>query len=164
MTKTDMAIYLLRESYEDISNKYGVEALTFARDYVEPGTDIEVISGYWRRGYSCQAEEIVHQLREGDWFFQDSIRYSRPGCLVVGGTSGSPIIEAGTRTVIGVNNTGNESGRKCSVNNPCEISKDGEIKYEKGYSYGQQTSWIYSCRDIEGNIDLNVEGCLLPKP
>ena len=69
----------------------------------------------------------------------------------------------GTRTVIAVNNTGNESGRKCEVNNPCEVNKDGTVVYQKGYSYAQQTYWLYSCRDEQGRIDLDASGCQLPR-
>lgn len=161
MTGTDMALYLLKESYADIAFDFDVEALTLSSQYVEIGDAIEVISGYWRRGYSCTAEAIVHSLKEGNWLMKESIRYSRPGCDVIGGTSGSPVLLAGTRTVIGVNNTTNENGRECTLNNPCEIDENGEIFYEKGYGYAQQISWIYSCRSTQGDIDLNQADCRL---
>ncbi|SMF11356.1 trypsin-like peptidase domain-containing protein [Pseudobacteriovorax antillogorgiicola] len=164
MTDTDMAIYELRDSYSTIRQRFDTEALTIARDYVELGSTIEVISGYWRRGYTCEAESIVFSLQEGDWFFKDSIRYSRPGCEVIGGTSGSPIVLAASRIVVGVNNTINESGRRCQINNPCEIDKTGKVTYERGIGYGQQISWLYTCRDESGTIDLKVEGCVLPQP
>jgi hypothetical protein len=96
---------------------------------------------------------------------QQSIKYTEPGCLVIGGTSGSPIIETGTRTVIGVNNTGNEDGLSCRMNNPCEVDKQGNISYQKGWSYGQQTYWVYSCRNsTTGELDLNLPGCKLAQP
>jgi hypothetical protein len=164
MTKTDMSLYLLKETYQDILNKYDTKALTLASTAPEVGVDIEVISGYWKRGYSCQVEAITPTLKEGTWTFNDSLRYSRPGCDVIGGTSGSPVVAKGTRTVVAVNNTINESGRKCEVNNPCEVDKDGNITYQKGIGYAQQTYWIYSCRNAAGKIDLTTPGCLLPKP
>ena len=68
-------------------------------------------------------DKFIFMVKEANWTFKDSIRYT-DGCDTIGGTSGSPIIEAGTRTVIGVNNSANESGRKCTMNNPCEISED----------------------------------------
>lgn len=163
MTKTDMAIYRLRNTYEEIEIQYNVRPLTFARGYVDLGTNIEVISGYWKRGYSCTAEDIIFSLKEGNWLFYDSIRYSRPGCDVIGGTSGSPVIDVETRMVIGVNNTINENGRECAVNNPCEVDIDGNIFYEKGIGYAQQTSWLYDCRDETGALNLNIQGCLLPQ-
>ena len=164
MTKTDFALYELRETFEEIEEKYSVTPLTFSREYPAVGSDIEIISGYWRRGYSCQVEDIVYSLKEADWFFTDSIRYSRPGCDVIGGTSGSPAIDAETRLVIGVNNTINERGRECTINNPCEIDEEGNVFYERGIGYAQQTSWVYTCRDELGAFDISVEGCLLPQP
>ena len=111
MTDTDMAIYQLRESFQTIQDQYDVTPLTLSRDYAEVGDPIEIISGYWKRGYSCEIEAFVHRLKEADWIFKESMRYSQPGCNVIGGTSGSPVVLAGTKTIIGVNNTGNESGR-----------------------------------------------------
>jgi len=164
MTKTDLALYRLRDTYQDIRGRFKTEALTLAREYPEVGMPIEIISGYWKRGYSCDVEAYVSTLKEGNWLFEDSIRYSRPGCEVIGGTSGSPVIEAGTRTVVAVNNTINEKGSRCAVNNPCEIDENGEITYQKGFGYAQQTSWVYSCRNLLNGLDLNLDGCLLPKP
>ncbi len=165
MTKTDMALYLLKETYVDILKKFKTRPLTLSSEAPAAGTAIEVISGYWKRGYSCEIEATVEGLKEGRWLFEDSLRYSRPGCEVIGGTSGSPVIEAGTRTVIAVNNTINERGARCEVNNPCEIDQNGDVtQYKKGLGYAQQTAWVYSCRAENGELDLNVAGCLLPKP
>ena len=163
MTKTDMALYQLVETYQNISSKYKIDPLTIAREAPSTGTDIEIISGYWKRGYSCSIEAQIYVLKEGGWSWQDSLRYSRPGCETIGGTSGSPVIATGTRTVVAINNTGNESGRKCDVNNPCEVDENGKITYQKGLSYAQQTYWLYSCRNDEGHLDLQKAGCLLPK-
>ena len=93
----------------------------------------------------------------------DSVRYSRPGCETIGGTSGSPVVLAGTRTVVAVNNTGNDDGDRCTMNNPCEIDEHGQVTAEQGYSYAQQTSWIYTCLDSTGNLNLNQAGCKLIK-
>jgi hypothetical protein len=162
MTKTDMSLYLLRETYADIRTKFKIDALTLSREAPELGAEIEVISGYWKRGYSCAVAAVAPVLKEGKWSFEDAIRYTST-CDVVGGTSGSPVLAAGTRTVVAVNNTGNTSGRKCEVNNPCEVNEDGSVIYQKGYSYAQQTFWIYSCRNDQGEVDVSVPGCLLPR-
>lgn len=162
MTKTDMTLYKLNETYADIKNKFAVQPLLLSSQHPKIGDPIEVVSGYWERGYSCSIEFFAHRLMEEGWTNEDSIRYSRPGCEVIGGTSGSPVILAGSRTVIGVNNTGNESGRKCTMNNPCEIDENGNYTFQKGYSYGQQTYWVYSCLNQYNELDLSVPGCLLP--
>lgn len=163
MTNTDMAIYKLRETYGAIKSRFGINPLRL--EVARPNLDekIEVVSGYWKRGYACGVENFVFQLKEDRWMWTDSLRYSRPGCETIGGTSGSPIIRSGTKTVIGVNNTGNEDGRRCAMNNPCEITEGGEVSFNLGYSYGQQTFWVYSCVTATNDIDLTKDGCLLPK-
>jgi V8-like Glu-specific endopeptidase len=161
MTGTDITLYKLAETYVDILKNTGAHAMTLSSKHPSEQTPMEVISGYWRRGYSCHIQAFVTQLNEDKWSFTDSIRYSRPGCETIGGTSGSPIVEDGTRTVIGINNTGNESGEKCTMNNPCEVDKQGNITYERGVSYGQQTYIIYSCLNPNMELDLATPGCLL---
>lgn len=163
MTKTDVAIYKLAKTYAEIKNQYGIRPFTLAREHSTLTLAIDVVSGYWMRGYRCQVEAFVHRLKEGDWTWEDSLRYSRPGCEVIGGTSGSPIVARGTRTIVGINNTGNENGGRCTDNNPCEIDENGDITYEEGYSYGQQILWIYSCLNAEREVDLTLSSCLLPK-
>ncbi len=162
MTKTDASLYRLQETFEQIRQNYNIRPLTMSSEHPQLNQPIEVLSGYWREGFACHIEHFVYKLREGSWENEDSIRYSRSGCNTYGGTSGSPVLALGTRTVIGVNNTGNESGRRCTENNPCEIDKDGGVFYERGLSYGQQTYWFYSCLTPTFEIDLNLEGCQLP--
>jgi V8-like Glu-specific endopeptidase len=163
MTNTDIALYELSESYESISNKYKIES--FELDTIRPfiGTNIDIVSGYWDRGYSCAIDAFIFKLQEAEWSFTDSIRYT-DGCETVGGTSGSPIISRGTRSVIAINNTANESGKKCTMNNPCEVSEDGNTTVLKNKKYGQQTYNIYSCLRPDFNIDLSLAGCTLPQP
>ncbi|MGZ3723069.1 MAG: trypsin-like peptidase domain-containing protein [Bdellovibrionales bacterium] len=161
MTKTDMTLYRLRETYAEILSQYKTHPLTMSSQHPATGTNIEIISGYWQRGYTCQIEFFVNNLKEGDYTWADSMRYSRPGCEVIGGTSGSPVIMAGTRTVIGINNTGNENGQRCTDNNPCEIDQNGNVTYQKGYNYAEETYWIYSCLDSSGQINVSTAGCML---
>ena len=132
MTNTDLAVYSLQKTYRQIEAQYGIEAFTLSSLRPEVGDDIEILSGYWHRGYSCSIEEVVFQLKEAKWLFTDSLRYSRPGCNIIGGTSGSPVILSGTRTVVAINNTVNEKGRECTLNNPCEVNEQGEVFYRKG--------------------------------
>lgn len=162
MTGTDMTLYKLRETYAQILQSYRVRPLTMQSMKPAVALPIEVISGYWNRGYRCQIEAFINELREGGYSMRDSIRYSRPGCDVIGGTSGSPIVAANTRTVVGVNNTGNENGGRCTMNNPCEVDEKGGVTAVRGYSYGQETYWVYSCLNAQNEIDVTVPGCKLP--
>lgn len=162
MTRTDMTIYQLKETFAEIRTKFHINPLVLSSQHPALNEPIEVISGYWVRGYACAIEAFIPKLSEDGWVSEDSVRYSRPGCETIGGTSGSPIIRRGTRTIIGVNNTGNEDGQRCTMNNPCEIDKDGNVSAHQGYSYGQQTYWIYTCLNQYNELDLNTPGCQLP--
>ena len=162
MTDTDLAYYELDQSYDEIAQNYNVRPLSL--DTLRPSIaqPIEIISGYWDRGYSCAIDNFIFQVKEGSWVWTDSIRYTA-SCDTIGGTSGSPIIAKGERRVVGVNNTSNESGQRCTLNNPCEVSERGEVTFQKGVRYGQQTYNTYSCLSVDFQIDLTLSGCELPK-
>ncbi len=162
MTDTDMALYELDETYNEIMKRTGVTALSLSSQRPVAGTNIEIISGYWERGYSCAIDGFVYSLLEADWTFTDSIRYTK-GCDTIGGTSGSPIIATATREVIAINNTSNVSGERCTMNNPCEVDSAGNYFVQKGLRYGQQTYDVYSCLTAQKELSLEVPGCNLPK-
>ena len=163
MKDTDVSLYRLALSYAEIQTRYGATPLTMSDHRPADGTSIRIASGFWRRTYACTIQGFVHELLEGGYSTKDSIRYSEPGCEVIGGTSGSPILDATTHEVIGVNNTGNEDGKRCTEGNPCEIDAAGAVTVDKGRNYGQQTYWFATC--LDGNaLNLNKAGCLLPKP
>jgi V8-like Glu-specific endopeptidase len=164
MTKTDMIVYQVNESYASIKSRLNVSPLTLAKQGPADGAGMAVVSGYWKRIYTCSVQATIPQLREGDWTWQNSIKYQQPGCETIGGTSGSPVVSTSTGEVIGVNNTGNEDGEQCTVNNPCEVDADGNVTVEQGAAYGQQTWWLYTCLTANRTIDLNKSGCELPKP
>ena len=163
MTNTDAALFRMSETYEELEKK-GVYSLELSSERPNLNEEIEIISGYWREGFSCQIENFIFELHESDWVMKDSIRYSEKGCEVYGGTSGSPVLRKGERVVVAVNNTGNESGNKCTMNNPCEVEANGDVNVIKGRGYAQQTYWFATCLNDNYEIDLNVDGCLLPKP
>lgn len=162
MTNTDVAFYELTESYNQIYKKTGISPLILDSVRPLPGQPIEIISGYWDRGYSCDIDDFVFAIKEGSWTFTDSIRYTS-GCDTIGGTSGSPIIARGERRVVAINNTSNESGDRCTINNPCELNEAGKISVRKGARYGQQTYQTYGCLTPDFSFELNRSGCELPK-
>src|SRR6266536_2984540 len=110
MTKTDMIVYEVNESYASIRGRLNVTPLTLAQQGPADGAGMAVVSGYWKRIYTCSVQATIPQLREGSWTWQSSIKYQQPGCETIGGTSGSPVVSTSTGEVIGVNNTGNEDG------------------------------------------------------
>jgi V8-like Glu-specific endopeptidase len=163
MTKTDITLYRTQETYAQIMTQYGVRPFELASTHPLKGVAIEVISGYWQRGYSCSIDGFVNEVKEADWTWMDSIRYSATGCDVIGGTSGSPVLATGTRTVIGINNTTNESGERCTVDNPCEVDASGNVTYKEGLGYAEETYLIYTCTNANRDIDLTLPGCQLAK-
>jgi V8-like Glu-specific endopeptidase len=163
MTDTDVTLYELELTYAQIKDKFDVDPLLLAPSHPVVNTEMQIISGYWEKGWDCSVETFIPKLKEDAYTWTDSIRYN-DSCNTTHGTSGAPIIERNTRTVIGINNTGNDSGERCTMDNPCEVSTDGTITVRQGISYGQQTYQIYSCLNKNFELDLKKAGCALPKP
>ncbi|MFS8100045.1 serine protease [Lentzea alba] len=163
MTGTDAALYQLNTTYGQIQQQYGSRALELSGSHPVAKTDIRVVSGYWKRIYSCQIDGFVHQLKEANWTWRDSLRYT-PSCNTIGGTSGSPIIDNASGKVVGVNNTGNESGGRCTMNNPCEVDTAGNVTVRKGINYGQQTYDFVACFGPRTTLNLSLPGCKVAKP
>ncbi|MFI9628668.1 serine protease [Streptomyces sp. NPDC052042] len=163
MTDTDVSVYQLTSTYAQIESSYGIKALELNTARPVQGTAITVVSGYWKRTYSCNVDGFVYRLKEGQWTWKDSVRYTS-ACQTIGGTSGSPVIDNVTGKVVAVNNTGNESGQRCTDNNPCEVDESGNVTVRRGINYAQQTYGIVPCIGPGNQFDLNRPGCALPKP
>ena len=162
MTETDVTFYELELTYQNIKDQFDIDALTLAPSKPKIGTEMQIISGYWERGWDCSIEAVIPSVKEDAYVWINSLRYNA-NCDTTHGTSGSPIIERNTRTVIGINNTGNDDGERCTMNNPCEVSTDGTITVKQGTSYGQQTYNVYTCLNSKFAIDLKKPGCTLFK-
>ncbi|MEU3755845.1 serine protease [Streptomyces olivoreticuli] len=162
MTDTDVTLYELDMTYAQIKQRYRIDALNLSADHPTTGTSIKVVSGYWKKIYSCNVDGFVYQLREGDWTWKDSLRYT-PSCNTIGGTSGSPVIDANTGKVIAINNTGNENGEQCTVNNPCEVDENGQVTVRQGTNYAEETYGIGKCFGSGNKLDLTLPGCELPR-
>ncbi|MDT7785777.1 MAG: hypothetical protein QOF58_4196 [Pseudonocardiales bacterium] len=163
MTGTDAALYQLDTTYGQIQQQYRIPALELSASHPVAKTEIRVVSGYWKKIYSCQIDGFVPQLKEADWTWRDSLRYTS-SCNTIGGTSGSPIIDNASGKVVGVNNTGNESGGRCTMNNPCEVDSAGKVTVRKGINYGQQTFDFVSCFEPGTKLNLSLPGCKVTKP
>ncbi|MET7290003.1 serine protease [Streptomyces sp. NPDC005573] len=163
MTDTDVTIYRLTTTYAAIKSNYGISALTLNDTHPVAGTAIKVVSGYWKRTYSCNVDGFVYRLKEGGWTWKDSVRYTS-ACDTIGGTSGSPVIDTATGKVVAVNNTGNEDGETCTVDNPCEVDQNGTVTVRQGINYAEETYQIPACFTTGNQLNLNASGCVLPKP
>ncbi|GHH73967.1 serine protease [Streptomyces sulfonofaciens] len=163
MTDTDISLYELDSTYEEIESDYGIKPLDLSDQHPTAGKAITVVSGYWQQTYSCNIDGFVYRLKEGDWTWKDSVRYT-PECETIGGTSGSPVVDDASGQVVAVNNTGNEDGQRCTVNNPCEVDEDGNVTVHQGTNYAEETYIIPACVGTGNKIDLTAQGCTLPKP
>ena len=157
-TDTDFALLQLNKTYNEIFSTYGITPFVVSREMGAAGQPIDIISGYWNKNYRCDVTDIIFKIQESTWFWRSSYGYF---CRTIGGTSGSPIVARGTRYVIGINNTGNESGGRCTLDEPCEIDEAGNIKVVKNKDYGQQVKNIYGCLDGNGHFDLQLNSCTL---
>jgi len=162
MTNTDIAVYELTTTYSSLKSRYGATALTIAASHPVNGDTIAIPSAYWDRTWSCTLNGFASTVREDEWTWHDSLRYGATGCSVIGGSSGSPDVDTSTGQVVGVNNTINEDGGMCTLDNPCEVNSDGTTTEKRGQGYGQETYWITTCLNSANAIDLTVAGCLLP--
>ncbi|MFD8569850.1 serine protease [Streptomyces sp. NPDC057694] len=163
MTDTDVSLYQLTSTYAQIESSYGIKALELSAAHPTQGTAISVVSGYWKKKYDCSVDGFVYRLKEGEWTWKDSVRYTS-ACQTIGGTSGSPVLDQATGKVVAVNNTGNEDGQQCTDNNPCEVDESGKVTVRKGINYAQETYGIVPCVVTGNKIDLSAPGCALPKP
>ena len=163
MTDTDVTIYQLTTTYAKIKSTYGISPLTVQDTHPTAGTAITVVSGYWKRTYACNVDGFVYRLKEGDWTWKDSLRYTS-ACQTIGGTSGSPVVDNATGKVVAVNNTGNEDGERCTENNPCEVDANGNVTVRKGINYAEETYQIPACFTTGNKLNLSASGCTLPKP
>ncbi|MEE4594871.1 serine protease [Streptomyces sp. DSM 41524] len=163
MTDTDISLYQLTSTYAQIQSSYGIKALTLSDSHPTQGSAINVVSGYWKKIYSCNIDGFAYRLKEGDWTWKDSVRYTS-ACNTIGGTSGSPVVDPASGKVVAVNNTGNEDGGRCTLNNPCEVDENGTVTVRQGINYAQETYPITKCVTTGNKINLNLAGCVLPKP
>ncbi|MGW1215364.1 S1 family peptidase [Streptomyces sp. NPDC002499] len=163
MTDTDVTIYQLTTTYASIQSTYGISPLTVQSTHPTAGTAITVVSGYWKRTYACNIDGFVYRLKEGDWTWKDSVRYTS-ACQTIGGTSGSPVLDNATGQVVAVNNTGNEDGQRCTENNPCEVDANGTVTVRQGINYAQEIYNIPACFTTGNKLNLNASSCTLPKP
>jgi V8-like Glu-specific endopeptidase len=163
MTDTDITLYQLTTTYAAIQQRYGITPLTISTAHPVQGADIEVVSGYWRSTYSCQVDGFVYQLEEGGWTWKDSVRYMS-SCQTIGGTSGSPVVDTASGLLVAVNNTGNENGETCTLNNPCEVDASGNVTVHQGTNYAEETYGIPACFAPGNRLDLTLAGCTLPQP
>ncbi|WP_062429882.1 trypsin-like serine protease [Herbidospora daliensis] len=157
MTGTDIALYRLDRTYAQLAAK-GAKVFRLTSTPVRAGDRLSL--AYTTRRMKCTAEAVVGQLREGGYRQRNAIRYATAeDCAPGHGTSGSALLAGDT--VVGVHNTHNESGARCTDDNPCEVGPHGTVTSVQGRSYGQQVYPITACLTTGSRLDLSRRGCTL---
>ncbi|WP_326567414.1 serine protease [Amycolatopsis rhabdoformis] len=163
MTGTDITLYQLDKTYRQLQREFHVRPLTVSAKRPTVGTDIRVVSGGLKKIFSCTLDQLTYRVLETGYVTNDVLRYTS-ACQTGPGSSGSPVVDAATGEVIGINNTSNRDGGQCTLNNPCEMDRDGVIGVHKGIAYGTETYWLTTCVTRGNRLDLHRPGCLLPQP
>ncbi|MFD8492766.1 trypsin-like serine peptidase [Amycolatopsis sp. NPDC059657] len=163
MTGTDMALYELKQTYRQIEAEHGARPFTITTGRPAVGTAIRIVSGGLKKVYECDIDRLVYRVLETGNVTKDVIRYTQ-ACDTGPGSSGSPMLDRTSGELVGLNNTSNRAGEQCTVNNPCEMDRDGVITVHKGRGYGTQVYWLTTCFDGHSRLNLAKKGCLLPKP
>jgi len=162
MTGTDVSLYRLTSTFASIRSATGQSPRTISASHPVAGNSF-IPSGFFARVFACNIAGFVPTLREDVWTWHDSLKFNS-ACMTIHGTSGSPVVSTATGEVVGINNTGNDNGQLCTLNNPCEVAANGSTTAIQGQGYGQETYWFTTCLTASRTIDLNISGCLLTRP
>ncbi|WP_066361947.1 trypsin-like serine protease [Herbidospora mongoliensis] len=161
MTGTDIALYRLDKTYAQLKAR-GAKVFRLTSAPVRAGDRLTL--AYSARRLKCSAQAVVEHLREGGYQQNDAIRYAAADdCAPGHGMSGSALLAPDGITIVGIHNTHNEAGGRCTDDNPCEVSPRGAVTSVKGRSYGQQVFTIGACLTKGSRLDLSRKGCTLTR-
>ncbi|MCE0537955.1 S1 family peptidase [Kineosporia rhizophila] len=159
MTGTDVALYRLDKTYARLSTE-GAKVFDLTTRPLRAGDSFAFLNQKARP--TCSVEAVVPHLREAGWQQDKAVRYTLgEACTSRPGDSGSPLVSLDGSTVLGINNTHNDSGERCTESNPCEVGPGGAITVREGRSYGQQAHQIAECLNKFSALDLKRAGCAL---
>ena len=165
MTDTDVTLYQLtaptpRSSRTTGSSHWNCAPTTRPR---APPSASSPATG--RRSTPATSTGSSYRLKEGDWTWKDSVRYTPP-CHTIGGTSGSPVIDTATGKVVAVNNTGNEDGERCTDQQPVRGGRERQRHRAPGHQLRRGDLRIPACVTPGSRIDLTLPGphAAAPRP
>jgi hypothetical protein len=168
MSGADIVLLRASESYEQIEKRTGVKPFLVSQETsFAPGLAVRIPSARWQNDRGCQVDATVEKLAEFRWLWGPVLRIRLADtCETPHGASGAPVIREDNREVIGVFGTASDgNGVACELNNPCEVAPDGSTKAAiREQPYVHFVHAFYTCLDASRNLDLDVPGCLLPKP
>lgn len=167
MDQTDAAIVELNITLTELKAK-GICPFQISSSKPATGQKVQVVgvpltgmnaSNYGLRLSNCQIGETV-AIREGNYSFPVSFRHR---CSIVGGSSGSPVFETETYSIVGLVNTAVEdsalNNENCTLSKPCEVSSDGDISINTDDNYGQTIEYLSGCFDELGVFNHELNSC-----
>lgn len=158
MEGADLGLIEISTSYRKLK-EMGVRIFELSQQNSSPGEELFTASGFWKTSQTCVYGHGVYQLLEGNYVWVNALSMEK-SCQIKGGWSGSPLISKVNGQIVGVLNTSNENGERCTMNNPCEKDQRGNVTAVQGNAYGIHTAVIWSCLS-NGRVDLNKPGCKL---
>jgi hypothetical protein len=161
-TGTDLALIELVATYQALEAR-GARVYEISDAGAKVGTEVQLVSGFWKEKLLCTVSHIVPELLEDAWTTVNSIALRDP-CPSVGGWSGTPMVDPTSKKIVGILSTSNMTGGLCSLDNPCEVDTNGNRMAFAGRSYGQRTTPLLDCMTPTGHFDLSLERCKLTKP
>lgn len=149
MTGTDIAIYELGETYQELDFRYGLKPFALDREPLKRGNPVVIHAGNYNRTELCQMDGWAN-LREGPYHTNQAVRFS-PECSIYNGFSGSPVMKPGSRIISALANTHYDEeaeGLLCDIGKTCEVDDQGQVLAPKnGQSYGVSVHRLYDCFD-----------------
>lgn len=167
MTGVDVAVIELDETYRAIlGGQKNIEIYDLSPTAPWPGTPVRVEAARWNVDFACQIENLVPVLKEDPWTWTNAIRFRfSPDCTFYGGVSGSPVLDQHNR-IVGVANSGSDTGTPCGFESPCEIyGRGAPMVAPVGQSYGTPTDGLNDCYSpARRTFDFKLPMCRLAPP
>lgn len=164
----DAALFQLGETYNDLLDM-GVLPFDMSDSPPKMGIEIDIVSGLLGRGSRCRIVGHVHEffIEEDDIFLRNSPTYH---CRLGSGTSGSPLVERGTRTILAIHSALWIGGRRVRINDcpsgildVCRrVNPHRNRARVKSTEFASQIHVFSRCFNSQFKIDLNLSGCELP--
>lgn len=161
MTGTDISLFELNDSYDDLKEKYEIKPLIVSPKELAPKEAVQIQTGYYNRNFNCAFVRKVN-LREGPFHTNGALELTLE-CDIYPGVSGSPIVLRKSKMITGLANTHTSGeGEVCGFNNPCIILGSQVIEPNAGTSFGVSLVGLNSCYNSQiQQFDFARKSCRL---
>lgn len=162
MTNTDIAILRTNMSYGDLKQKLRISPREISSALPKAGDNVSAASGNLEQRYTCKVDGIAQMVKEDKWQWIEVARLVKSEeCNILPGASGTPVVDKDGK-IVAMINTGNQNGRPCTLNNPCEVDASGHTSVNKDAFYAIDIRMLNACFK-NGELDIS-SACSLTKP